>query len=619
MATTTESTQCRPPARNPACCPDCGALECLCRPRFFAGQLLSEQDLNRLDQYIRNKHRLHTRNLHGWGVVNGLLVVCDPCGDVKVTQGYAVDPCGDDIVVCEETSVGLCDLIRKCKQADPQPECQPFREPRGNNCDDLVEEWVLTVSYQEWASRGVTALRGNSCGAPGAGGAGNACGCGGDCGCAGGTPANGKSSAGCGCGTTATPTAGTTTYRGAPPECEPTVTCEGYRFGVYRKPENEDPRDDDDQLVPLQGAFWEAFNCCAQPLIDAVPPMPQLDPDGNLDTQAAQLTQWCCRFRDNLLKYFQTHRNVRCEIIDYLLAVTCPSASNLENYEQLFLNAYLQLISAWAEGVRNCLCLALLPPPPPSTCDTRVPLASIRVRARDCKVLSICNWTTERQMMVTWPAMAHWVGILPIMDFIRDLLDEMCCNSLLGLFDDIIDDVPGTVPGTATQPQGVPSNVAGMTTSPLGSVTPAYSASVMQAASGRVASRFAPQAGLQVQNFSRLLGDMQARGSQPLQLGAVLNAVSPRFRLPDNGQPLSEVEARNLPLLIVGEVAVKPFLDTVLGSGKAEHRMDEFRRELSGEAPQAGTSAVEKELRDLRLKVELQDAQLKTLLKNLNL
>ena len=39
-------------------CPECGGLECLCRPRFFAGQLLTEADLNRLDHYIVAKNRL---------------------------------------------------------------------------------------------------------------------------------------------------------------------------------------------------------------------------------------------------------------------------------------------------------------------------------------------------------------------------------------------------------------------------------------------------------------------------------------------------------------------------------------------------------------------------------
>src|SRR6266496_6842089 len=72
---------CRP---TPVCdprpvCPACGGLECLCRPRFFAGQLLSEEDLNRLDHYIVEKNKLHNRYLHGWGVVCGLDVVCNPC------------------------------------------------------------------------------------------------------------------------------------------------------------------------------------------------------------------------------------------------------------------------------------------------------------------------------------------------------------------------------------------------------------------------------------------------------------------------------------------------------------------------------------------------------------
>ena len=71
-------THCEP---EPEKCSTCGMLECLCRPRFFAGQVLTADDLNRLDHYIRAKHRLHNRQLHGWGVVNGLEVTCNPCDD----------------------------------------------------------------------------------------------------------------------------------------------------------------------------------------------------------------------------------------------------------------------------------------------------------------------------------------------------------------------------------------------------------------------------------------------------------------------------------------------------------------------------------------------------------
>src|SRR5512144_3094631 len=78
-------------------CPACGGLQCLCRPRFFPGQLLTDEDLNRLERYVVEKNRLHNRYLVGWGVACGLEVVCDACdGDrVVVRTGYALSPCGD--------------------------------------------------------------------------------------------------------------------------------------------------------------------------------------------------------------------------------------------------------------------------------------------------------------------------------------------------------------------------------------------------------------------------------------------------------------------------------------------------------------------------------------------
>src|ERR1700756_439650 len=90
-------------------CPVCGGLECLCRPRFFAGQLLTDEDLKRLDHYITAKNKLHNRYLIGWGVACGLEVVCDACdGTVTVRPGYALSPCGEDIVVCADTPVDVC-------------------------------------------------------------------------------------------------------------------------------------------------------------------------------------------------------------------------------------------------------------------------------------------------------------------------------------------------------------------------------------------------------------------------------------------------------------------------------------------------------------------------------
>src|SRR5437868_2879336 len=140
---------------EPIRCPVCGGLECLCRPRFFAGQLLTDEDLNRLDRYIVEKNKLHNRYLHGWGVVCGLEVVCQPCNVVTVRPGYALSQCGEDIVVCAATEVDVCALINRCREKKPQWECEPWGGGRDDaQCRDVYEDWVLAIRYDEKPSRG---------------------------------------------------------------------------------------------------------------------------------------------------------------------------------------------------------------------------------------------------------------------------------------------------------------------------------------------------------------------------------------------------------------------------------------------------------------------------------
>jgi hypothetical protein len=84
-------------------CPVCQGLRCMERPRYFAGQLLTETELNSEQEYVRAKQRLHNRYLHGSGVVCGLQVVCSDCdGWVTIKEGYAIDPCGNDVIVCAD-------------------------------------------------------------------------------------------------------------------------------------------------------------------------------------------------------------------------------------------------------------------------------------------------------------------------------------------------------------------------------------------------------------------------------------------------------------------------------------------------------------------------------------
>jgi hypothetical protein len=131
--------------------------------RFYPGQLLTEEDLNHLEHYIIAKNKLHNRYVHGWGVVCGLEVVCDECeGWVTVKPGYALDPCGNDIIVCEAHHFPVIEAIRECREAARRrrrDECDPLRDWQDEQCKDVEEHWCLAIEYREREVRPVPALR----------------------------------------------------------------------------------------------------------------------------------------------------------------------------------------------------------------------------------------------------------------------------------------------------------------------------------------------------------------------------------------------------------------------------------------------------------------------------
>lgn len=67
------------------------------RVNFFAGQLLSPDDLQVEQEYHRGMRYLHNR-LHGHGVVDGLEVSVDEEG-IHVSPGLALDVCGREVIV----------------------------------------------------------------------------------------------------------------------------------------------------------------------------------------------------------------------------------------------------------------------------------------------------------------------------------------------------------------------------------------------------------------------------------------------------------------------------------------------------------------------------------------
>jgi hypothetical protein len=402
-------------------CPDCGGLECLCRPNFFAGQLLTERELNGSQRYVIEKNKLHNRYLHGWGVVCGLVVhcdFCDPCEregvqSVSVTEGYALSPCGEDVVLCRDERVPVCELIDKCRPAEPDCDDDRGRDP----CTERPEHWVLAVAYDERGTRGITPLRSpDCCPTCGCSGGTSGCGCGGDCGCGNG---NGNGD-GHGHGhKTASSYGGRADTRmdrcSAPLGCEPTIVCEGHRFVVWPLEAERDDR---------RGAMEERFRACVDELERYLPARPNENED-----DAERWFDWFCRWKQGIREYAVRHPLYRCDlllVIDSLRPADPGDAEFRRSFPDLRRRA--DVVEALIKLA--CLCTALHPPCPPEIHKNSIPLAVLTIdrNREDCRVTSICNWTSQRKHVITFPNLAYWLSPLPFGRLLRAMIEALCCD-----------------------------------------------------------------------------------------------------------------------------------------------------------------------------------------------
>ena len=117
------------------------------RTRYFAGQLLDENDLTQEQQYFREKLRRHNRMLHGWGIVSGLGVSAGPApSELTVEPGYALDSSGDEIVVSDAVIV---DLLSEDHDGHERKRVRKRRSPG--------RPLYLGIRYAEHATRPVPA------------------------------------------------------------------------------------------------------------------------------------------------------------------------------------------------------------------------------------------------------------------------------------------------------------------------------------------------------------------------------------------------------------------------------------------------------------------------------
>ncbi len=149
--TTTKVTPspCPPPEPQPV--DTCCDLICFERPNYFCGHLLTDADLTLDQRYFREKNKLYNRALHGHGIVCGLRLTCDhDCpGGILIDKGYAIDDCGNDLVVCEPMRFPVLDVLINKGYLIEEPQVDPCTtEEKPPECE-VPQCFYVTICYQE--------------------------------------------------------------------------------------------------------------------------------------------------------------------------------------------------------------------------------------------------------------------------------------------------------------------------------------------------------------------------------------------------------------------------------------------------------------------------------------
>jgi hypothetical protein len=127
------------------------------RPRYYARQVVTADDLNLEQLYFREKLRRHNRFLHGFGVVCGAQVIAatDPYM-VTVKCGYLISPYGDEIMIPHDIPF---DVRTQCAMPPDPPDgsdpwCQEPKQP------PPAGDTFIAVRYKEKKDRLVRAPAG---------------------------------------------------------------------------------------------------------------------------------------------------------------------------------------------------------------------------------------------------------------------------------------------------------------------------------------------------------------------------------------------------------------------------------------------------------------------------
>lgn len=328
----------------------CCELVCFERPRYFCGHLLTDTDLSAAQQYVVDKHKLYHRSLHGHGIVCGLRLTCDPtcCGYIRIDQGYAIDDCGNDIVVCEATRFDVLARLKECHLLIPTAPRDPCKPETGDSPCPVRQCFYVVACYQETEHDFTTPL----------------------------TPACGPS----------------------PKDCEATRVRETYTFDVVTSlPKSVNPLDDLKER--LRGCFClfttDPFGARLGEIRDLLCRRDRATGEGTLvegqpNFNYQTVFQAFCELRGLLLLYLKKHPDqYNCRLEEDVLAVTFPRANEISQQGASWQDAFARIIELAYNHVIDCVFGELTVPCPEQTKASCVVLGTVEVE--DGCVVRVCN------------------------------------------------------------------------------------------------------------------------------------------------------------------------------------------------------------------------------------
>jgi hypothetical protein len=232
-----------------------------------------------------------------------------------------------------------------------------------------------------------------------------------------------------------------------------------------------------------------------------------------------------------------------------------------------------------------------------------------------CRVVSICNWTTHRKYVTTFPSLQYWLSVFPFGRLLREALESLCCRPFLrrgyDRFDYVRREEPverGAAPGIADIHRAGEDEARMRAAQPSASETsPAsnFRASAQTTARSRAFMRLALEA----------LGSRErSANAEELVLGMLGE------KKPDGEPYLTELESENLLQYIVLDQMAKPTLrnlasDQLSGFGGGVLRTVGAMMGEPARGDASTDASVGARLDELGATVERQQAQIDELLR----